>query len=78
MKRVSILCFLLVCCAILFALHAVAATIWDNGPASGQIGSMDISPTATGLTSDSFTVTGSPTMMNNLTFGAWVDPAKLT
>lgn len=70
MRKLPILCFLMVCCAVLFATSAGATVIWDNGPGNGTIGSIDITGGQPALY-DSFYIP-SPTALASLTFVAWV------
>jgi hypothetical protein len=72
-RRVGFVGLLIACCAIVFSISAAAATIWDNGALSGQVGSRDIGSTALIQTWDSFTVSGAPVKINVVTFGAWLD-----
>ena len=70
-RKRPILWFLMVCCAVLFATPAGAVVIWDNGPINGTTGSFDITG-GQETVFDSFGISGGPTAVTFLTFGAWL------
>jgi hypothetical protein len=71
MRRVQIFCFLMVCSAVLFATSAGAVVIWNNGPINGTTGSFDITR-GQETVFDSFDISGGPTAVTFVTFGAWL------
>jgi len=76
MRTRPIACFLLICSAMLIALPARAAIIYNNGPINGRIGSIDIAAPAPRVF-DSFTVSSSGMTLLGFTFGAWLQPGDV-
>ncbi len=62
---------LALCFAVVFATSAGAVAIWDNGPINGTIGSFDITNGQESVF-DSFVISGGPTAVTSVTFGAWL------
>ena len=76
MRTRPIACFLLICSAMLIALPARAAIIYNNGPINGRIESLDIAAPAPRVF-DSFTVSSSGMTLLGFTFGAWLQPGDV-
>ena len=76
MRIRSIACLLLICSAMLIALPARAAIIYNNGPINGRIESLDIASPAPRVF-DSFTVSSSGMTLLGFTFGAWLQPGDV-
>jgi hypothetical protein len=57
--------------AALFAASAGATVIWNNGPINGTTGSFDITG-GQETVFDSFVISGGPTAVTFMTFGAWL------
>ena len=70
MRKLPVLSFLVVGCAVLFAVPAGAGVVYDNGPAGGTNSAYGIM-TGAGVF-DSFYV-ASPTVLLSLKFAAWID-----
>ena len=69
-------CLLVICSAMLLALPARAAIIYNNGPINGTIGSIDIAAPAPRVF-DSVTVSSGGMTLLGFTFGAWLQPGDV-
>ena len=77
-RQHPILCFLVVCCAVLFAIPARAIAIYDNGPPLGDAYAYDIKTEPLRIL-DGF-IPGSASKdlpMTGLTLGVWLDPGDV-
>ena len=75
MRQRPTLCFLIVCCAVLFAVPAGATVIYDNGPPVGEAFAYDIKTEPLRIL-DGF-IPFSLFPMTGLTIGAWLDPGDV-
>lgn len=69
-------CLLVICSAMLLALQARAAIIYNDGPINGTIESIDIAAPAPRVF-DSFTVSSGGMTLLGFTFGAWLQPGDV-